>query len=155
MPIVSRTSPDCFVHIPHCLASSSKPVSSPPPAILFFITGNPGLIAYYHPFLSLLAQPPSAHCPGDPKLDTSECVIVGFSLGGFELEEQGSLYSLRNQISLTSSRIRGLVTALRDDYPEAWTRPPKVILLGHSVGAFIALEVIRLWNQLWRAPALD
>ena len=178
----SSITPDSFLHIPQSQSPLSAPSSSNNDYIIFFIPGNPGLISYYHSFLSLLSDPKTS--PG-----TSGCAIAGLSLGGFEVsrakpgdggrgEDQGqekrifpavteaskakgkgSVYSLRQQIDLTAQRLKTLVetlslqhqqqshpsTSLADDD----TPPPrcKVILIGHSVGAYIALEVLRMHRQ--------
>ncbi|ERF70088.1 hypothetical protein EPUS_00275 [Endocarpon pusillum Z07020] len=77
----SSITPDSYLHIP--------PSPQAPPAsgniqsgtgtvnhLIFFIPGNPGLISYYHTFLSLLSDPAASP-------STAECVVVGLSLGGF------------------------------------------------------------------------
>lgn len=142
-------SADLFLHLP--------PKASPTAAsktLIFFIPGNPGLLGYYHEFLSLLAASSL----------NSTCTIAGCSLGGFEISAStpparlaqiqhpegspiGPIYSLRDQIDLTFRRVRSLVEALQHGIAptsaQEDTSRYNVILIGHSVGAYIALEVIR------------
>ncbi len=148
------SSSDDFLHVPE------NAFGTPHTQIVFFITGNPGLISYYHSFLSILSTSPP----------TSSCIIAGFSLGGFEIAStgdtsasfgiqdvqfpsnapKGPFYGLEDQIKLTEARLESLVSHIdRDrDAPgdhdeQQGPRKPSVILIGHSVGAYIALELIR------------
>jgi pimeloyl-ACP methyl ester carboxylesterase len=66
------------------------------------------------------------------------------------------LYTLAEQIQLCHARLEHLVqrlgdsTAGTDERQSDATRPNppvKVILMGHSVGAYIALEMVRLWHE--------
>lgn len=128
-------------------SSSSNPLTR---SIIFFLPGNPGLLGYYLEFLSLLSA--AAPC--------SQCTIAGFSLGGFDVSPSkspdsiasiqcppgsstGPLYSLQDQIILTHCRIDALVQALSRNDGARYN----VILIGHSVGAYIALEVIRRLHE--------
>ena len=199
-PLKSHVSDDIFLHIPPSSPPPSLSASvSPPATLIFFITGNPGLISYYHPFLSSLSTAPSTAALG--------CAIAGFSLGGFETsplfkqtgsvdeyatlrelqfpgpdggftgpkDEGRGVYGLLKQIELCYARVDALVRRLRVQQPtrddeeededgrrekgeEARKededeeeidrrRPMDVILMGHSVGAYIALEAIRLWKE--------
>ena len=133
-------SEDVFIHVP-----DSRPERNGSHDIILLIPGNPGLLGYYHEFLSLL----SAATPCSP------CTIASFSLGGFEVSPSpppesiariqhpsdapaGSIYTLQDQIDLTYRRIETLVHAIEQDDQAQHN----VILIGHSVGAYIALEVI-------------
>ncbi|KAJ5272551.1 hypothetical protein N7478_007676 [Penicillium angulare] len=139
---------------------------------IFFISGNPGLIGYYHPFLSLLAQDLAGD---DSQNETTSFQIYGCSLGGFQIpppdEDQDKssktktknhLYSLEDQIrfvhgnlvalmrgnsditSATSRTDKATATATSNSTDVAApTKRPKVILIGHSVGAYIAMEILR------------
>jgi pimeloyl-ACP methyl ester carboxylesterase len=175
-PLKSHISPNIFLHIPASLSSPSARTTAtppPPPRIIFFVTGNPGLIAYYHAFLSLLST----------SRPTEECVVAGFSLGGFEIGDEdrdaslglqglqfpdsapkpGKMYGLQAQIELTEQRVRALVRRVSEedaygadrssdanmhgrDRPTT-TPEVQVILLGHSVGAYVVLELIRRHAQ--------
>lgn len=134
---------------------------------IFFVSGNPGLIGYYHPFLSLLARYLGQE-QDTGNLETGY-QIYGCSLGGFEVddadnetppesisasgsrrdrdrsEDKGTrLYDLEDQIRF----VQGKLAALMDENENVSadresTRRRKVILAGHSVGAYIAMEVLR------------
>ena len=201
--------------------------------LIFFIPGNPGLIAYYHPFLSLLARDLdlSSSSAGERDATTataSVSVLVGLSLGGFEVDvtqgngaeggrakgagkggetargdrienevedrglvrgeeredrdEEGilftapfcggsngrKLFTLQDQIELSFARVGMLVdrierereSRLRNDLVEEGgqqgddddddSESIEVILMGHSVGAYICLELVRLWHERLR-----
>ena len=154
--LASHVSENLFLHVP-------QPVP-PHPTVLFFIPGNPGLISYYHNFLSLLSTHPK----------TSSCIVVGFSLGGFEISQLTPFpidnnglnsicaspgvkpadpdrgYSLEEQIRLTYGRLRKICESVNDIEGSFNTTVIKVILVGHSVGAYIALECVR-HHALYRA----
>jgi pimeloyl-ACP methyl ester carboxylesterase len=179
----SHISSDIFLHVPASPGSIFEAAAKPPPRIIFFVTGNPGLIAYYHAFLSILST----------TTPTSECVLVGFSLGGFEIGDrhvrerreratdlnqglealqfpdgvhhEGKIWGLEEQIGLTERRVRGLVKSVYDHYSNEGIRdsndgseePQKldVILLGHSVGAYIVLELLRRHAEEWKSKEVD
>lgn len=144
---------------------------------VFFVSGNPGLIGYYHPFLSSLAQnlvdgsQPQTETSGTTKNTSFQ--IYGCSLGGFEIPstdtKNGSvktakngghsakkqLYDLEDQIRFVHRKLVDLMhvnnTSTNDASGEqksgssSSTPAPKrkVILIGHSVGAYIAMEILR------------
>ena len=82
-------------------SSPSSPLNTPPTTI-FFIPGNPGLISYYHTFLSLLSlylpipengeKSTATNIGGESAQKLSALHpgfrICGTSLGGFETESQ-------------------------------------------------------------------
>src|SRR3984957_13009344 len=176
----SHISSDIFLHTPASPDLISQAAAKPPPRIIFFVTGNPGLIAYYHAFLSILST----------TTPTSECVLVGFSLGGFEIDDhharerrelatdlnqglealqfpdgvrhEGKIWGLEEQIDLTECRVRGLVKSVHDHYSnegihDSNEEPQKleVILLGHSVGAYIVLELLRRHAEEQKSEQVD
>ncbi|ETI23270.1 hypothetical protein G647_05069 [Cladophialophora carrionii CBS 160.54] len=194
--------------------------------LVFFITGNPGLVAYYRAFLSLVVR------DLEQMGWTDVVVLVGMSLGGFDVqrttpsthgngigthgtsdsdsdgegkrtgmkkrgpggaassysesgpdsdpvshanghdsEEQRLLYpptfkrgnvkffTLRDQVELSYARVEDLVDRMRmrqeqeqDGEPGRMQQnqdgdPVEVVLMGHSVGAYICLELVRLWHE--------
>lgn len=145
MTLTSHASSSAFINLPTAPA---------PPVLFFFVTGNPGLISYYDQFFALLIQVSSK----------KPFAIAGFSLGGFEVVEKDvadagdsidqlrfprstkkapdELYSLSEQISLTYSRLEAVCRALRGQFNYG-NKPVPVILAGHSVGAYMSLEIIR------------
>ena len=102
--------------------------------LIFMITGNPGLISYYKPFLSTLDTLLSS--------SASRFYISGYSLAGFDSLKKAPLVGLLEQIDHVEQKLYDRVNAFR-----RWIGPrnvcPKVILIGHSVGAYILLELIR------------
>ena len=154
--------------------SSSHHTTHAARRVIFFVTGNPGLIAYYHEFLSLLSQDVAAGT-----------VIYGASLGGFEVDVEEETtriagqqaerrvlprtkierskkgpFGLQDQIGICWERLRLLIEALignnkdhniRDDLPGLKdfnsSRQLEVVLIGHSVGTYICLELIRLHKE--------
>ncbi|CAG8899658.1 unnamed protein product [Penicillium egyptiacum] len=130
---------------------------------IFFISGNPGLISYYHPFLSLLSkyldEPKEENSPSLPSFQ-----IYGCSLGGFEINEQQPSPSQNNGIDLDLEDqicfVQGKLAALMGDEGkgkdtvDAGTRR-KVILIGHSVGAYIAMEILRRHREAKPESAFD
>ncbi|PLN75181.1 hypothetical protein BDW42DRAFT_181173 [Aspergillus taichungensis] len=119
------------------------------PIVIYMISGNPGLISYYHTFLSTLADRLST-------LSTKQNIpnefhIYGHSLSGFEVEESSPSNgngndndsttqpcSLEEQICLVQRKLDSFIGGL-----ETGSRKAKVILVGHSVGSYIAMEVLR------------
>lgn len=107
--------------------------------LIFHIPGNPGLIPYYQPFLSklhnLLVTSSSAA--------SARFHICGHSLKGFEFTKNGlppqSPLGLSAQIEYQEDLLYNHVKSHR----ERTGNTPKVILMGHSVGAYILLELIR------------
>lgn len=162
----TRITPDVF-----CTYTG---LSSEVDTTIFFISGNPGLISYYHPFLSLLSQnlADTAGNISERKPQGTRTSpfyqIYGCSLGGFEIRADGQtstasassrpcdhspendlrggrkkLYDLDDQIQFVQRRLNDLMRANaaadgRDTSPRK-----KVILVGHSVGAYIAMEILR------------
>ena len=110
--------------------------------LIYFITGNPGMISYYQPFLSrlhdLLVRTSST--------DSARFHICGHSFRGMEttaeIEHGGPLdapLSLEGQISWQDKLLYEHV----DSHRKRTGNNPKVILMGHSVGSYILLELIQ------------
>ncbi|KAI0392825.1 hypothetical protein F5Y17DRAFT_434853 [Xylariaceae sp. FL0594] len=113
--------------------------------LIYFIPGNPGLIGYYKPFLSALRD----LLDSNASLGGVAFHIFGQNLLGFSDEDHdppfssrhNKPYDLEQQIEHT---LRGLSTQVRsvpNSSDDTTARSfDKVLLIGHSVGAFIALE---------------
>lgn len=123
--------------------------------LVYHITGNPGLIEYYRTFLT--------HLYGSLKtrlsislLESSsrpDFQIYGRSLNGFEVDGASSSsvsskhvnavkappYSLEQQIVQSQRALEEVVEELTND----GAKDVRVILMGHSVGSYILLEIIR------------
>jgi pimeloyl-ACP methyl ester carboxylesterase len=131
---------------------SSKTTSSKK-YILIFLTGNPGLIGYYDIFLSRL-HALLGEDPGNDKKNNITFEIYGSSLPGFETEELGdeekgrrwkglglnhdAPFSLEETICAVEQNIFKIIKNSEGD----GAGDANVILMGHSLGAFIALEII-------------
>jgi hypothetical protein len=111
-----------------------------PEYLIFMITGNPGFISFYEPFLSTLHTLLSS--------SSSRFYISGYSLAGFHASPTAtglatsSLVGLQGQIDHMERKLFKQVDALRRP-GDSGSLSPKVILMGHSVGAYILLELIR------------
>lgn len=107
-----------------------------PDYLVFHIPGNPGLIPYYDPFLKTL----HALLSSSSTLPSANFHVCGYSLAGFETTEQHhGLSGLEKQIH----HLEGLLYDQIDELRQRTNKTPKVILMGHSVGAYILLEIIR------------
>lgn len=110
--------------------------------LIYFLPGNPGMIQYYRPFLSRLHTLLS----NSSSTEASKFHICGHSHRGFE--------STRNSKATgTPRRPLGLEQQIKDQeeclYRHINTQRgrtgnnPKVILMGHSVGCYMLLELIK------------
>jgi pimeloyl-ACP methyl ester carboxylesterase len=113
--------------------------------IIYFLTGNPGLIEYYRVFLThlygLLTR------DGASNRDV-EFQVYGRSLSGFEMNSAeikthkyrgDPPYGLQDQIRHAEDDVVELVEEVKDQ----GGKDVRVILVGHSVGSYIGLEIVR------------
>ena len=109
--------------------------------LIYFLTGNPGLILYYQPFLSKL----HSLLTESSSTDYDRFHICGHSLKGFEFENDKNVklpekpLSLAEQIEYQEDLLYSHIRSHR----KRTGNNPKVILMGHSVGAYILLELIK------------
>ncbi|KAL9604252.1 MAG: hypothetical protein Q9219_000650 [cf. Caloplaca sp. 3 TL-2023] len=117
--------------------SAARSNSNSQEYLIFHIPGNPGLIPYYDPFLSTL----HALLEASLALQSANFHICGHSFAGFEASERDhpQLTGLQKQIYYTDDLLYHQVDKVR----QRTGQTPKVILIGHSVGAYILLEIIR------------
>ncbi len=126
-----------------CYEPSREPLdSNSQDYLIYFITGNPGLIYYYQPFLSRL----HALLARSSRTANARFHICGHSLKGFEFDRNGayggppeSPLSLAQQIKFQEDLLYRHIKSHRG----RTGNNPKVILMGHSVGAYILLELIK------------
>lgn len=124
---------------------SFRPTSTDPSAsyhLIYFITGNPGLISYYTTFLTQLHKLLSSNP------DSKEIYhVYGQSLAGFEdpvnVSKSSSPnkqpYSLEEQITISHQAL----TSLRIPFGPRQGQPyTSTIIVGHSVGSYILLELL-------------
>ncbi|CAF9940595.1 MAG: hypothetical protein ALECFALPRED_008767 [Alectoria fallacina] len=110
--------------------------------LIYFIPGNPGLIPYYQPFLSRLYTLLSS----SSTIESSRFHICGHSLEGFEFAQDGKKSKRpRNPLGLEQQ-----ITAQEKlfyhhvrSHQNRTGNSPKVILMGHSVGCYMLLELIQ------------
>lgn len=147
---MSLITPNSFLHTSTSTSNGNN--NSTPPTTIFFITGNPGLIAYYHTFLSLLSSKLASSASSDSSRDCDyrKFQVYGHSLAGFELPESESgtgtqqqqsetgCYDLEEQICFVQRRLDEFIVENNNGNGKQ-----KVILIGHSLGAYIAMEVLR------------
>ncbi|RYP21353.1 hypothetical protein DL765_002254 [Monosporascus sp. GIB2] len=125
-------------------AADGDTTVKPVHVLIYFITGNPGLIDYYAPFLS--------HLRGllDDSASLTACRfhIYGQDLAGFgddDHEQPFDAYagrwpfSLEHQIQLAARTVRSM--RIEEEGPRQGDPYDSVLLMGHSVGAYIALQL--------------
>lgn len=110
--------------------------------LIYLMPGNPGLIQYYEPFLSKL----HALLSSSSTTESSRFHICGHSLTGFEVAQNGKKFrpprvplGLEEQIEVQEKLLYDHIKSHRDRTGNS----PKVILMGHSVGCYILLELIQ------------
>ena len=112
--------------------------------LIFFITGNPGLISYYDVFLNHLY---ALVCAND-SLKDGDFEVYGRSLSGFEIKDElsysddGPPYSLEAQIENVERNLESFLQKATSAETQHSSKP-KVILVGHSVGTYIIFEILR------------
>ena len=133
--------------------------------LIYFIPGNPGLIEYYRAFLTYLSK------TLDPDRAKTVYHVVGNNLGGFKIQSKAALddnipldlrndnvrerapLGLRNQIADVNANLHQTIAKIENGRCEdAYADGKKffsvlpVILVGHSVGAYILMETLA-WKQ--------
>jgi hypothetical protein len=124
-------------HVKHISYSSQVP-QIPPPAPkakerILLTKGNPGVISYYDEFLSTLHE------------DSPSTTILGLSLAGHEEYELSSPLSLQQQIE-NKVRILDMIISsppFSSISPSSQDTKPKLVVMGHSVGAYMAFQVLK------------
>jgi len=118
--------------------------------LVFFLTGNPGLIEYYRTFLTHLYDLLRIQ---DSRNDLH---IYGASLTGFEVGHNPSKptwegkvlpLNLDEQIDSTFARLTTVVDQINES-SDGKDEPLPVVLVGHSVGAYMLLEIIARWQRM-------
>jgi hypothetical protein len=124
--------------------------------LIYHITGNPGLIEYYRTFLTHLYGSLTTRLSIsllESSASRPDFQIYGRSLNGFEVDGASSSsissehvnavkappYSLEEQIVQSQRVLEEVVEKLTNE----GAKDVRVILMGHSVGSYILLEIIR------------
>jgi alpha-beta hydrolase superfamily lysophospholipase len=105
--------------------------------------------------------------------------LYGASLGGFEVgidnssngdddydgknQRESQLYDLEQQIHFVERKLEAFITANNSGFSTISdskrtnnvSHRPRVILIGHSVGAYIAMEILRRHREESSSPAFD
>jgi pimeloyl-ACP methyl ester carboxylesterase len=138
--------------MPQVLSFPSTDRSPAPEArhvLVYFVSGNPGLIDYYEPFLSTL----HTLLESSPRQNRDNAVSIhirGRDLAGFDDGDHDKPFTEANPPHGLEYQIRHIMTDLSSVRVEA-TGPRNgtvfddVIVIGHSVGTYIALEVFN-WH---------
>lgn len=119
--------------------------------LVFFISGNPGLIDYYEPFFLALRRA----IDETESLQNTRFQIYGQDLAGFNDNDhepftaQRKPYDLEYQIRHTLATLGKLRV---ESGPRVGCPYNEVLLIGHSVGSYIALE---LFHRLLRNQDLS
>ena len=123
---------------------TSKQRSTGNEYVVYMIPGNPCLMTFYEPFLLTLFN-----LLNDGSKDFS-AHVGGYTLPGFEsgtvpqINGEPLPASLRAEVKNTEKMIKlGFQEHIHSKADNKNQRAVKVILIGHSVGAYIALEILR------------
>lgn len=119
--------------------------------LIYFICGNPGVISYYNSFFSLLrglidqSQISSAKTSYD---------LYGRSLLGFD-DDDHKPFSKQNLPYDLDGQIEGLSADIANQKKDGKLYD-KVILMGHSVGAYLSVEIMhRIQQDPSKTPGLN
>lgn len=140
----------------HSLSYPPKPVENGDAAteksrhaLIYFIPGNPGLIDYYAPFLAHLR----VLLDSAPSLSSSPSTqfhIYGQDLAGFSDDDghepftsERKPFDLEYQIQLALKTVESMRVVEADDADNSSGNRyyDEIILMGHSVGSYIALQL--------------
>ncbi|CAI6084544.1 unnamed protein product [Clonostachys chloroleuca] len=139
----SETRPPRSIFLRHREDESALGEKSRRRALIYFICGNPGLIEFYEGFLAHLRQLVSASA----SMNGVEVDLYGRSLVGFDDEDHHPPFSAPDNVPLD---LEGQICSVYENVAEVVSNEAKrtggkgygdVILMGHSVGAYIATEV--------------
>jgi pimeloyl-ACP methyl ester carboxylesterase len=140
----SPEDPSSEIHLSTPNSPTNRPYRT---YIIYFITGNPGLIEYYRPFLTHLYGLLTSSSSSPPHTPTIH--VFGRSLSGFETTSSpqvsrsygsGPPYGLQDQIARSEEALEQFVQGVRQD---EGTDDVRVVLMGHSVGSYMLFEIIR------------
>jgi pimeloyl-ACP methyl ester carboxylesterase len=131
------------------LLSTAKPGTSHTGTsyLIFFVPGNPGVIEYYRSFLTLLykqvAELADNH-QGRVRID-----VLGASLNGFQCtprhtnELKQLPIDMDGQVEFAEAALKAHCKTVLGLQGAASHEPVRVILIGHSMGGYLAMEMLR------------
>ncbi|KAF2841398.1 hypothetical protein M501DRAFT_969798 [Patellaria atrata CBS 101060] len=153
MPIVGHSpiSPSPRTEIRFDIPASGAANGPSSTYLIFFIPGNPGLIEYYHEYLERLYISLSSFTS---PMENVSFELYGRSLRGFECGEESVKpdkmddktlelpLGLQDQISFVERTLSHTFHRLQHNSTKGASNV-NVILIGHSLGTYISLEIIR------------
>ncbi|KAL2350306.1 hypothetical protein BJ546DRAFT_1053486 [Cryomyces antarcticus] len=149
------TSIEDKIHMKSFISFTSPRQSGRRRLLVFFITGNPGLIEYYRTFLTHLY----AIVSRSTSLQGVDLHVFGQSLGGFDTHQHEDAahedelpLGLEAQIQRVHHMLLDAVQSMRVSDGNS---PVKVVLVGHSVGAYILLEILQRQQESRRQDKLQ
>ena len=119
--------------------------------LIFFVPGNPGLVEYYRHFLDIVRK----RLNDSVSHTDTQYYISGASLAGFDVSpgsrqtpatNQNLPLSLDAQVEDVYARLQSTVSRLREENNLEGDLP--VIVIGHSIGAYMVLETVAKWQKL-------
>lgn len=121
--------------------------------LIFFLPGNPGVVRYYGHFLADLHN----NLVTENLHHFDIITTYGHSHPGFELGDPSRLlsppitgggppYNLKQQIEGTIYRLKETARAYAGG-DDAKYEPLKVVLVGHSVGSYMLMEIVDWWQK--------
>ena len=119
--------------------------------LIFFIPGNPGLVEFYRHFLDIIRS----HLNGRMSETGTQYYISGGSLAGFDVNpgsrraqatSQSLPLSLDDQVEDVYARLQSTVARIRAENDIQGDLP--VVVIGHSIGAYMVLETVAKWKKL-------
>lgn len=122
--------------------------------LLFNITGNPGLAEYYRTFLTLcydgLRDLSSTHGTIDIHLFSTSMAGFGVKKGHGDKSAQAP-FDLEQQIDFIEEALYGECGRLQSHAKRE--QPLRVVLMGHSVGSYILMEILRRYESRLRTES--
>ena len=117
--------------------------------MVYMLPGNPCIMTYYRPFLSkLFSSLNDALATRHLSAQVGGHTLPGFGMESCALEDVSLPASLQAQISYAERLIRSAIKkhVEIDDHGEH-KRRLKVVLVAHSAGTYIALEILRRYTE--------
>ncbi|KAI0301380.1 hypothetical protein BC826DRAFT_949383 [Russula brevipes] len=113
-----------------------------PRTVLLFIPGNPGLLDFYVPFLDAIHRGATSHSPGSPESPVTIFAHAHLGLSSYIDGGDGtSAYPETAHVALPA-QIQAHLEFL-DELLAAHAPTTRVLLVGHSIGAWFVQEMLK------------